>query len=140
MKDTQSRDEHVQSLAVLLGGCTITVTHLDNTPEQVLVKQLSIRELPQYAAVIEDEAASIMLFTGKDSAWVDSLAIQSAEQILDEGERLNLDFLSRHAARITARREKMLPGLQDKIIEKVIARLKPNQSPNGLPGAQPNAD
>ncbi|MCL5099271.1 MAG: hypothetical protein M1608_17400 [Candidatus Omnitrophica bacterium] len=114
----------------LLGGQEIEVTHLDGTSEVVKVRQLPIKDLPRYQAVFEDEAKTVELFCENPAGWSDSLAADSFLKILELGEKLNLDFLAQYAARSKARRERIMPGLMDKILDQA---LRSTNSPPGLP-------
>ena len=114
------------SITTLLGGQEINVTHLDGTTETVKVRQLPIKDMPRYMACFEDEEKTVELFCAKPSGWAETLTRESFEEIITTGEALNLDFLERHAKRSQARREKVMPGLTEKIMSAAMSRL-----PNG---------
>lgn len=94
----------------ILEGGVIVIAKFDPTTkgekpeEKVLVKILKLRQLREYGPMMaaNDEAGQIELFTGKDAEWVDSLAHDSAVQILKEGQELNRDFFVQWAGRMTA--------------------------------------
>jgi hypothetical protein len=86
----------------------------------VFVRLLPIRDLPKYLACFEDEAASVELFCGKEKGWADTLTTKSFEDILAAGERLNLDPLARYAARVQTRREKLMPGLTERVMGRLL--------------------
>lgn len=111
-------------ISALLGGVEVTVTKVDGSTEVVKVRQLPIKDLPRYLVVYEDESGTIGLFCGRGEAWVSDLDPASAELIIQEGEKLNLDFLARHVTRKIARREKLAPGMTDKIIQMAVSALQ----------------
>lgn len=109
------------TLATLLGGTELEVAKLNGERELVKVRQLPVRDLPKYLACHQNEAATVELFCERDANWVDTLALASFEAILAEGEKLNLDFLSRYAARQLARNERLLPGFQQKLMNELLS-------------------
>lgn len=109
----------------LLGEGTVHAFHLDGTCEATKVRQLRIRDYPEYLKAIDDEAKAIEVFTGKDAAWVDSLTPNACLEIITEGERINMDFFSQWVQRKLARQEKMVPGLAAKMVSAALQKDQP---------------
>jgi hypothetical protein len=119
------------SYATLSGGVSLEVTYEDGTTHEiVLVRQLPVRLLPRYMAIAEDEARSVELFCDKPSGWSDKLAQPSFLAVLTKGEELNLDPLSSYAARAAARREKLMPGITERVLKNLVSA-----SPTTAPGS-----
>jgi len=125
-------------LTQLIGGLDLEVGLLNGTTEKVRVRALPIRLLPSYFAVMDDEPAMVELFCERPAGWSDTLAPESFEKILVEGEALNADFFGRWLRRRMERQERLLPGL----LEKALAAVPPTKlappSPHGsakLPSA-----
>ena len=104
------------STETLVGGMSFTATKIDATEEPVQIRQLPVRLLPQLLAALEDEPAMVELFCDKPKGWSDSLAPESFETIVTEGERINADFFSRWAQRRIQRVERLLPGSTAKLV------------------------
>jgi len=121
------------SLNIVFGGVEISVAHLDETTETVKVRQLPIKDMPRYMACFEDEEKTVELFCAQSPGWASALSRESFEEILTKGEELNLDFLERHAARSQKRREKIMPGMAEKIMQAALSRL-----PNGSASSPSN--
>jgi len=111
------------SFQTLLGGQEINVTHLDDSIETVKVRQLTIKDMPRYMACFEDVEKAAELFCAKPSGWAETLTRESFMEVITAGEALNLDFLEWHAKRSQARREKVMPGLTEKIMNAAMSRL-----------------
>lgn len=89
-------------MEILTGGTTMVVKFEDGRPEEtVTVRIIRLRQLQEYGQLIYtgDEAGQVGLFVAKDAKWVDALTNDSAEKIVEEGQRLNADFFTRSAAR-----------------------------------------
>lgn len=108
MNPTQKPESVV---SVLAGGVSASALYRDGRMEEVIVRDLPLRELPAYLERVENESATVELFCGKEAGWADSLERESAEELLRIGEERNLDFLVRFARRAVERREKLIPGL-----------------------------
>lgn len=124
----------MNDITTVLGGMEFPVKKRDGTEEIVKIAQLPIRKLQHYMLVIDDEAAQVELFCGQEKGWAETLTLESFDQIMVEGEKLNLDFMTRSAARANARREKIMPGAQDKI-EKLLSEKLETLLPTLLQGA-----
>ncbi len=112
-------------LEILAGGTNVIVQFDDQREEEtVFVRIIKLRQLQQYGQLViaGDEAGQVGLFTGKEAAWVEALANESAEKILEEGQRLNADFFVRWAARQAA--------LGNMLNEKVHRLNSPTSPPN----------
>lgn len=112
-----------KTLTDLLGFVETDVLHIDGQTERVRVRQLPVKDMPRYLAVLEDEPATVELFCDKPKGWAETLTPEAFNDIMTKGEGMNLDFLAQHAARVQRRREKIMPGFQEKILEAAISRL-----------------
>ena len=112
-------------LTTLLGFVELNIILIEDTKEIVKVRQLKMRQMPAYQAVFNDEGATIELFCERPKGWADTLTPESWEQIIIEGEKLNLSFLERHAARARARGEKIAPGAEERMQLLLAERLLP---------------
>jgi hypothetical protein len=97
-------------LETLLGGSNALVGFLSGEEETVRVRQLPIRDYPDYLAAQMDEPRMAELLCGKPTGWGDSLEFASLEGIISEGDRLNADFFGRWLRRRLERQERLLPG------------------------------
>ncbi len=116
-------------MTALMGGEEITVMKLDGTEEKVFVRELPIKKIQSYAAVIDDEEKTSELFCDKEEGWADTLTRESFTAVISKGEELNLGFFSAWIARRLARQRMMLPELNEKILTE-IARAARSASPN----------
>lgn len=132
--------------AVVTAGETVEVTHLDGKTEKVRVRLLPLRLLPDYQRHSGDEAAAIALFCDKLVAWTDGLTVESQLKLLECGEALNLDPLSRFVERQSARNERLLPGMTGQLMASFLGATANGNgktaatSPAGSPGPSPQAE
>lgn len=94
----------------LLGGRKVRVALLDGATEEIMIRQVAIRNFPKLLEALADEPGLIKLYTGKDDAWVDSLQPEAFELIIQEGEKLNADFFQRWFNRAKHRLDLVAPG------------------------------
>lgn len=113
----------------LFGGLELDATLISGQTEKVFVRQIPIRQMPQMLTALEDENRLVELFCDKPEGWSDTLAVESFEKIVTEGERLNADFFSRWVQRRLTRQEKVMPGITEKIARNAGLPL-PIGSPN----------
>jgi hypothetical protein len=117
---------------MLQGGIDFQVA-VNGVVEKVKIRALPMRLLPAYLEIYNrDEPACIELFCDKPPGWSDNLTRECFEKILEEGERLNLDFLTRYATRTVTRRKQVSPP-DDALIAKIIESLKPMFLASGAP-------
>ena len=114
----------------LFGGQEIEVSLTSGQTEQVFIRQLPIRQMPQMLAALEDENRLVELFCEKPEGWSDGLTVESFEKVVTEGERLNADFFSRWVQRRLTRQEKVMPGITEKLAKNAGLPL-----PTGSPSA-----
>lgn len=117
----------------LMGGAPCTANKQDGTQEAVAIRQLPIKLFPDLLAAVENESAMIELFCAKPAGWAETLTLESFEQIVNEGERLNSDFFSRWAQRRIARQEKLMPGLTDKLANALLSSPSGSQKSASKP-------
>jgi hypothetical protein len=130
------------TLTTVLGGTTLQVAFLDGKTESLLVRQLPFSDMPRYMGCFEDEMASVELFCEKPAGWAETLTRESFEMVMTEGEKLNLDFLERYAARAAARRERVNPGQQEKLMSAAMSKIMPavlERLDTSLPRSAPKA-
>jgi len=124
--NTASKSEP-SSLVTLLGTEEISVTKRDGTVETVSVRLLPISAYPAMLAQLDDEIAMVEFYCSKPKGWAETLTLESFEQVILAGEKLNMDFFSRWAQRRIARQERLVPGITDKITSGALAL--PTSSP-----------
>jgi hypothetical protein len=109
------------------GGKLLSVTreNPDGTTatEQVKVRQLKIKEFPEYAAALDDEPKLASLLCSKTPGWADALTNESLEQIVREGKRINADFFERWCQRKRENIEVLNPGLAQALINQAASQL-----------------
>lgn len=81
--------------------------------ENVLVRQLPLRLIPQLLEVLSDEAKTIALYADRPVEWSDTLSEESIEAILTEGENLNFPAVTKWLARRDARFVKLSGNTPD---------------------------
>ena len=114
----------------LFGGQEVEVSLTSGQTEQVFIRQLPIRQMPQMLAALEDENRLVELFCERPEGWSDGLTVESFEKVVTEGERLNADFFSRWVQRRLTRQEKVMPGITEKLAKSAGLPL-----PTGSPSA-----
>lgn len=82
----------------------------DGTRETVEVRELPMREMPNYLAAFDDEVTQAALFGGKDEAWALQLTAQSHYDLMLKGEALNRPNLDPWFRRRMRRIELLNPG------------------------------
>ena len=92
------REANPNPFSTLAGGEKITVALLaggQGTTEEVFVKELAVKELPELLEAMKSENVWIekaMVYTGKPAQWAESLQRQSLKALVKKGDELNLDF------------------------------------------------
>lgn len=130
-----------ETVGQLIGGEPVLVTfraNPDAEPQAVFVRELPVKEMPDYLGCHADEMKSVELFCKRPAGWAETLTRDSFERVLEKGEAINLPFLQRFAVRAARRQELMMPGLREKIeakvLEKAISQSLPS-SPTSPPKA-----
>jgi len=124
------------NMATLYGGSELTVTYRDGRTEVVKVRQLIIDDYPKLLKVLDDEPAQIDFVCDRPNGWSNTLALESFEAVLQEGDKLNEAFFTRWLQRRMNKQEKLLPGLGEKIQNQVVTSLSSapkSQSPPAGP-------
>ena len=117
------------STETLFGGAELEVNLMAGGTEKVFVRQIPVRLMPEMLANLEDENRLVELFCDRPEGWSDSLAVESFEKVVLEGERLNADFFSRWVQRRLTRQEKVMPGITERLARNAGFPL-PIGSPN----------
>lgn len=115
-------------IGAALGGVSLDVQRSDGSTEQVLIRDLPMKVLPDYWSRIEDESGTVELFCDKPPGWAEGLTRESFERVLAVGEERNLDFLLRYSRRASERREMIMPGLQENFINALARQLAAGQA------------
>jgi hypothetical protein len=63
--------------------------------ERVKVRKVALRDIQKLSEVLGNEISEIMVMTGKEQAWVESLDDDSFEALIEEGRRLNFSRCSK---------------------------------------------
>lgn len=121
-------------IETLLGGSELTVTHLGGITEMVRVRQLPIRDYPRLLDLALDEPRKVELLCDRPEGWADRLTLESAEAVIEEGDRLNADFFGRWFRRRIALQERLMPGA---LAAAVASRTEPAPSPTPSPTSPP---
>ena len=103
----------INDLVILAGGVEIEVHHTEGeTPtETVKVRQLPLRRMADFGNLQANEGALIELFCNKPPNWADTLSLESAEEVVELGMRLNLDPFARWAERRLSADKQLRPVL-----------------------------
>jgi hypothetical protein len=117
---------------ILRGGKTITVRCNDGT-EDVLVRELPIRQLPEWLASLDDEVVMVKLTTGRDDAWVDALDRESFLALVDAATEVNQAFFAGIVRRRLARTDELVPGLAARMQESAVNAVRNPTSNGGSP-------
>jgi len=88
-------DKTADELVTIAGGVDLEVhfSKNGNTSETVKVRQIPISKLQEFLFSMGDESRLIELYCDRPKGWADTLAIESANEIADKGQELNLPFL-----------------------------------------------
>jgi hypothetical protein len=105
----------MNDLETIRGGVDLEVQLVGGGTEQVFVRQIPIRLMPQLLATLEDEPRMVELFCDRPEGWSDTLTPEAFERLVAEGERLNADFFSRWLRRRLDRQERLLPGITEQL-------------------------
>ena len=105
----------MNDLENIRGGMDLELSLVGGGTEQVFVRQIPIRLMPQLLAALEDEPRMVELFCDRPEGWSDTLTPEAFEKIVAEGERLNADFFSRWLRRRLDRQERLLPGITEQL-------------------------
>jgi hypothetical protein len=79
-------------LVTIAGGVELEITHLDGSQETVKVRQIPISKINSFIMSLGDEAVTIEFYCDKEKGWADTLTTQSASEVADKGQELNLPF------------------------------------------------
>jgi hypothetical protein len=84
----------------LLGGAEFQVQFRDGKTENVIVRQVPLRQMKRFALAVEtvDDAALVELVCAKDAQWSDNLTPKSSMDLVRECRRVNADFFQCWAA------------------------------------------
>jgi len=105
----------MNDLENIRGGMDLELSLVGGGTEQVFVRQIPIRLMPQLLAALEDEPRMVELFCDRPEGWSETLTPEAFEKIVAEGERLNADFFSRWLRRRLDRQERLLPGITEQL-------------------------
>lgn len=105
----------MNDLENIRGGMDLELSLVGGGTEQVFVRQIPIRLMPQLLAALEDEPRMVELFCDRPEGWSDTLTPEAFEKVVAEGERLNADFFSRWLRRRLDRQERLLPGITEQL-------------------------
>ena len=111
-------------------GKEITVEGAGGEPEAVRIHQLSLRHADDLLGAQSNEVALALLYTGRDREWFDALPPDSQMAIVEEGDRINANFLKRFLERRLTQGERINPGSR----AKALAAFNPSTTP------EPEAD
>ena len=86
---------------ILAGGVTVEVTYISGLKETIKVRKVPIRDMQSLAMAWGQEHKEIPVYTQRPSEWIETLADESWELIMEEGRRLNAGPFERWFLRAT---------------------------------------
>lgn len=106
-------------MQTLTGKRSVPVKYQNGLTEDIEVRALPIRLMPQYMSAYANnaEAEMIQLFTDKKLEWSDALTPESVQAVLAAGEEVNRDFLAAYAGRVLTRTKYLASLSSDKTAE-----------------------
>lgn len=108
----------------LVGGVDVSVKFkMDGRTESVRVRELSVDELPKFAAIQDDEVAMIELCTDKTAGWAKTVTRDSHVALIKAVEEVNGGFFQEWAERIQKREERLMPGITARKIEALTSAV-----------------
>lgn len=84
-------------------GEPLTVKNRTGEDEAVFVREMPMKEYPDYVRVVDDEERAVEFLCDKPPGWADTLPPDSVGEIVEVGERLNqavFPWLARRMRRI----------------------------------------
>ena len=91
---TEAEQKERERIITLNGGVEITVNRLDGGSETVKVRQIPATKLEQFMTKLADESVSVSIYCDRPPAWVDSLTLDSVNEICEKGMEINENFLN----------------------------------------------
>lgn len=101
-------------------GLDVEAKFRDGTTEHVKVLEVGFDLYGRYIAALDDEAACVELFCGKDKGWAARLTAASHNDLMQKGQGLNLPLLEAYLQRRKERSEMVNPGLGEKLQETMM--------------------
>lgn len=88
-------DKAESEIITIAGGVELMVSYQNNGENEVVkVRQIPISKIPAFLLAMGNEADTIELYCDKPKGWADTLSVQSANEIADKGQEINLPFLN----------------------------------------------
>lgn len=109
---SNSTSTSISEQAILTGGTQLNVQHTDGSGETVTVRLLKIREFPEYLRLTDQEEGLAAFLCGKETAWAESLCVDSLLDVCDKGHELNFSNACRWGQRRANINEALLPIAQ----------------------------
>lgn len=118
----------------LHGGKTVVARFRDGMNRELKVRQLAVRELPDFLRLIDDEPGKIELCAGLTAAEVDNLTPESHEELHAAVEEVNSDAFFAWLRRRVQRQERLAPGSSGEL-GKALLSTPPTGSQNARSAA-----
>jgi hypothetical protein len=99
LEQTAETKQERERIITLNGGVELTLTHLDGTKETVKVRQIPATKLEQFMNKIADESVSVAIYCDKPVEWVDTLTLESINDVCEKGLEINEAFLGKWCSR-----------------------------------------
>jgi|SRR5581483_8383162 len=135
-----ARNSSPDDLITVNGGIDgIEVEHRDGSKEIVKVLEIPIRNLGEFAKALGlgDELAQVEIYCDKPKGWGETLTNTSANQILNEGQRVNLPFFEDWCRRQFRWMESQKPGalreLEKTLTDAIAVSSRSGNSPQPSP-------
>jgi hypothetical protein len=105
--------------AVLFSGEPHQVARRDGTAEEVRVRLVSVRELPRFLTLQDDEAAVLELVCDRPAGWADGLAPAAHFELIGRARALNFPLALRWTRSQVAMQEHLATGILGRAVAKV---------------------
>jgi hypothetical protein len=86
-------DKTAQELITIAGGVDLEVAYRDNRSREIIkVRQIPISKIQEFMLTLGNESRTIEIYCDKPEGWGDTLSMESASEIADKGQEINLPF------------------------------------------------
>lgn len=114
------------SIPSVVGHTELAVSHTDGSKSDARVRQLPLSQMMRYSQVQDDDAAHIELLCDQPAGWGDTVAPESVDAIIAEGDQLNADFFAQWLRRRAARLERIAALMQPASVSTNSAPTSPS--------------
>lgn len=143
-----------EKMTTLIGGRRVKVHFADGREEEILVRQLPVREYDRAFGLVEDEIALTALICARDITWIvgklpegeDGMLPESYELLQQTAQEVNakgfFGYATRRSQKESAFKMQMLDAMKDMTPEQLAAAAAAgaqarSTSPTGSPASVP---